>query len=100
MADRLTLHNELLKFFPNVYFQPPANITMKHPCIVYGKTGKTRRFASDAIYSSLDGYRITVIETNPDSRVADDIENAFDYCAIDQYYTSDGLNHVTLSLYY
>jgi hypothetical protein len=100
MPSRLDLHNELLKFLPNVYFQPPANVLMTYPCIIYNKTGKNRHFASDVIYLSQQGYDIMVIDKNPDSLVADNIESHFRYCSINQYYTADNLNHTKLSLYY
>jgi predicted membrane-bound spermidine synthase len=73
---------------------------MKYPCIVYNKTGKNRHFANDVIYLSQQGYGLTVIETDPDSKVADDIESHFQHCTIDQHFTADNLNHTSLSLYY
>jgi hypothetical protein len=100
MPSRLELHAELVKFYPNVYFQPPSTIQMTYPCIVYNKTGKNRHFADDVIYLSQQGYQLMLIEKNPDSTVADDIESHFQHCAIDRYYTVDNLNHTTLSLYY
>lgn len=100
MGDRLELHNELLKFLPNVYFQPPTNIQMNYPCIVYNKTPDKRYFGNDIIYLSQQGYQIMVIEHNPDSKISKGIEKHFQYCVINQYYTVDNLNHTTLSLYY
>lgn len=100
MASRLELHEELLTFMPNVYFQPPSGFNMTYPCIVYNKTKKMRHYASDIIYLSQQEYKITVIDKNPDSEIANDIEKHFSSCGIDQYYTVDNLNHTTLSLYY
>ena len=100
MGTRLALHNKLLAFLPNVYFQPPANIQMTYPCIVYNKTGKIRHFAADVIYLSQQEYSVMVIEKNPDSDVADLIERFFQSCVISQYYTVDNLSHTTLNLYY
>lgn len=100
MASRLDLHAKLLTFLPNVYFQPPSNITMIYPCIVYSKSGKARQFSNNLLYFSMQEYQITVIDKNPDSAVADSIENYFQYCTIDQHFTVDNLNHTTLSLYY
>lgn len=100
MGLRLDLHTELQEFYPNVYFQPPSNITMTYPCIVYNKTGRMRHFGNDIIYLSQTEYQITVIEKDPDSIVAEQIEKHFQYCAINQYFTSDNLNHTTISLYY
>jgi hypothetical protein len=100
MVKRLQLHNELLKFIPNVYYQPPSDIKMIYPCIVYNKTGKNRHFGNDVIYLSQQGYQLMLIERDPDSDVADRIESHFQHCAINQYYTVDNLNHTTISLYY
>lgn len=100
MASRLELHNELLKFLPNVYFQPPSNVQIVYPCIVYNKTRKNKYLANDSIYLNTQEYRITVIDRNPDSIIADAMETSFQYCSIDQYYTKDNLNHTILTLYY
>lgn len=100
MGSRLDLHNELLKFLPNVYFQPPSNITMEYPCIVYNKTGKDRKFANDDIYLSNQEYQLMVIDGDSDSIIADEIESYFQNCIISQYYIVDNLHHTTLSLFY
>ena len=100
MASRLELHSELLTLCPNVYFQPPTSITMKYPCIVYNMTDKIRIYGSDVIHIKKQGYRLTVIDKNPDSDIANLAEEKFQYCGVDQYYTVDNLNHIVLSLYY
>jgi len=100
MGHRLDLQNELKTFIPNVYFQPPANIQMVYPCIVYNKTGKTHKFGNDRIYMWTQEYQITVMETDPDSVVADNMEKHFQYCTLDQNFTVGNLNHTTLKLFY
>jgi hypothetical protein len=100
MASRLELHNELLSFVPNVYFQPPSNTKMMYPCITYSKTRKMRHFASDVIYLSQQEYALTVIDSNPDNDIADRIEKHFQHCSINQCYAADNLSHTNLSLYY
>lgn len=100
MGYRLDLQEELKSFIPNVYFQPPANIKMKYPCIVYNKTDKARKFGNDRLYIWTQQYKLTVIESDPDSTVADNIEEHFQYCTTDQNFTVDNLNHTTLLLYY
>lgn len=100
MGDRLPLHNLLKQFIPNVYFQPPSNIQMVYPCIVYNKTEKSNKFGNDARYISKQGYRIMLIERDPDSKIADNIEGFFQNCSISQYYTVDNLNHTIVELYY
>lgn len=100
MGDRVKLHNELLRFIPNAYFQPPSNIQMTYPCIVYSKSERDVRFGNDKRYLIKQAYRLMLIERVPDSGVADAIEGAFQNCAIEQYYTVDNLNHTIIKLYY
>lgn len=100
MNSRLDLHVELLKFTPNVYFQPPSGFMMKYPCIVYNKTDKTRHFADDFVYLSQQEYQLSVIDKDPDSAIADQIEEYFQLGTIEQYFTVDNLNHTNLKLYY
>lgn len=100
MGSRLELHSELLSFASNVYFQPPENLQLKYPCIIYNKTGKDRKLANNGIYLSLQEYQMMVIDPNPDSEIANNVESYFTSCVISQYYTVDNLNHTTLTLYY
>lgn len=100
MGDRLELHNELLNFCPNVYFQPPSSKTMEYPCIVYNKTGKSRQFGNDHIYLTKQEYQITVMDRDPDTKIPDNVESHFQYCVITQYYTVNNLNHTNLNLFY
>ena len=100
MGTRDSLHSELLMFIPNAYFQPPSNVKMKYPCIVYNKIPAFKTFGNNAIYSRLQGYSLTVIEKDPDSDIADRLEDHFDYCSIAQHYIVDNLHHTILNLYY
>jgi hypothetical protein len=100
MGNRIELQAELVKFMSNVYFQPPSNITISYPCIVYSKTQKSTQRANDGMYLSKQGYQITLIEKNPDSEIANEIESHFQYCEISQHFVTDNLHHTTLNLYY
>lgn len=84
----------------NVYFQPPSDIKMNYPCIVYSKNGSRTFYGNDKRYFKKQQYQIMLIERNPDSPLADEIEKHFDNCSIGQYYTVDNLNHTTLTLFY
>lgn len=100
MKDRLLLQKELETFLPKVYFQPPTNLQMSYPCIVYGKSGKSNIFSNNKKYHRTQTYQITVIDVDPDSTIADNIEEHFQYCSINQQYVVDNLHHTTLTLYY
>jgi hypothetical protein len=98
--SRLELHEELLQFIPNAYFQPPSNVMMKYPCIVYNKTNRTRQFSGNQLYMVKQGYQLMVITKDPDSLIAEQMEQHFQSCVISQNYTVDNLHHTTLNLYY
>lgn len=97
---RLVLHDILKEFSDNVYYQPPSNITLTYPCIIYNKNGKDRNYGNNAIYLGTQKYSLTVIDRDPDSIIADLLEDNLQYCAIVDNYVSDNLNHTSLTLYF
>ena len=67
--DRLTLHNKLKMLCSNVYFQPPSNIGLVFPAVVYSiKTIKIRH-ANDAPYTFKTVYQIILISKNPEEAI-------------------------------
>lgn len=100
MGTRLELHSELLLFVEHAYFQPPSGFKMKYPCVVYNKTPKQKQYASNGVYLKRQAYQITVIDKNPDSDIADRIEEYFDYCKVNNHAVVDNLHHIYLSLFY
>lgn len=66
---RLELQNLLREAIDNkrVYFQPPATISMKYPCIVYERSKIGIDHADNLVYKTDNQYTVTVIYTDPDS---------------------------------
>src|SRR5699024_12019571 len=56
-----------------------------------------KEYGNDHYYIKTQGYQITVVDPDPDSLIADDLEDHFTYCAISQYFVNDNLNHVIRS---
>jgi hypothetical protein len=99
MAQRLKLQSLLETLAPNVYFQPPANLIMKYPCIVYHRdTGRTL-FAGNSPYRFTKRYQVVVIDSDPDSPIPDKIA-ALPMCSYDRFYTADNLNHDVFNLFF
>lgn len=96
---RLLLHQQLIVFTNNLYFQPPSNVLMKYPCIVYGKATPDKKNANNRTYVSSDEYQITVIERDPDSNTADDIVASLPYSTISNRFVTDNLYHTIIKLY-
>lgn len=101
MGSRTDLHTILTSLLgsSNVYFQPPASIEMKYPCIVYERDYFKKEFADNISYSIGKRYNLTVIDKNPDSTIPDRVA-ALPKCAFDRHFVADNLNHDVFSIYF
>lgn len=101
MASRLdlqTLFEELLGS-RNVYYQPPTNVCMKYPAIVYSRYDIETFHADNKPYAQYIAYQVTVIDKNPDSEIVPKIA-ALPMCSFDRHYVPDNLNHDVFTLYF
>lgn len=83
----------------NVYFQPPTNIEMKYPCIVFNRNHSLTQFASNRPYRRTKRYQVTYIGRDPDSPVPDMIAE-LPMCTFTRHFTADNLNHDVFDLYF
>jgi hypothetical protein len=102
MGQRLDLHTELVALLgtTNVYFQPPATLKMKYPCVIYTLADINSTYADNVNYTNRKKYTVIAVDTNPDSTLPESILDSFSYCVFDRHYTSDNLHHSVLTLYY
>lgn len=101
MAPRLELQATLIEILGsnNVYFQPPPNVQMQYPCIVYNRDYQSTEFADDKPYKHRKRYQVTVIDPNPDSNIPAKVA-ALPLCVFDRFYTADKLNHDVYKLFF
>lgn len=83
----------------NVYFQPPATVRINYPCIIYSRDAEDTLFADDRPYVNLIGYKVMVIDSNPDSEIPGKVA-ALPMCAFRTHYTKDNLNYDIYKLYF
>lgn len=83
----------------HVYFQPPANVKMQFPCIVYHRDTITATHADNLPYLNAVRYLVTHISRDPDSAVVLQLA-ALPLCRFDRFYTADNLNHDAFVLYF
>lgn len=83
----------------NVYFQPPNNVALKYPCIVYKQDNAETTFADNSPYRYMKRYQVTVIARDPDFSVPDKIA-ALSLCTYDRFYAADNLNHDVFNLFF
>ena len=83
----------------NVYYQPPSNVQMVYPCIVYKRDNQDVKYADDGVYFKKKRYQVTVIDRDPDSIIPDKISE-LPLCSYDRFYTADNLNHDVFKLFF
>ena len=99
MGQRLQLHQLLETFTDNVYFQPPTNIELKYPCIIYKRDFADTKFADDKPYTTKLRYAITVIDKDPDSEIPSKVAS-LPLSLFNRFYTADNLNHDVYNVYF
>lgn len=102
MASRLELHEEFVNILGsrNVYYRPPASVSMKYDAIRYDLSGKNLKRANDKVYQAMNCYEGVLITRDPDSPISDRILNHFQMCSLGKPYIADNLNHFPFTIYY
>jgi hypothetical protein len=83
----------------NVYFQPPANIEMQYPCIVYQRDYADTKFAGNLPYRYTKRYQVTVIDRDRSSPIPDKVA-ALPMTRFNRFFTAENLNHDVFNLYF
>lgn len=101
MKTRLQLQSELEELLGsrNVYYQPPENLKIVYPAIVYSKSNIEKTNADNKGYLLSNKYEIIVIDKKPDNPVVQKLLS-FTLCSYNRHYVSDNLNHDVLTLYF
>jgi hypothetical protein len=99
MVQRTSLQAVLEGITPNVYFQPPSNITIKYPCIVYSRDRAQTKFSDNAVNHYNIAYQIIVVDRNPDSTILDKVAR-LPTSVFDRHYVADNLNHDVFIVYH
>lgn len=99
MGLRLDLQQLLEEITTNVYFQPPTNVQLQYPCIIYKRDFADTKFADNGPYAYKKRYMITVIDQNPDSEITEKIA-LLPMSLFNRFYTVDNLNHDVFSMYF
>lgn len=98
---RLELHQILQDILPGgrIYFQPPENVKLTYPCIIYKLADINSTKADDIKYLKRKRYDVTLIHTDPDNTVYDTI-NELPYCDFDRCFINDNLYHYAFTLFF
>lgn len=99
MASRIDLQKTLEGILGtrNVYFQPPASLQMKFPCIKYDFSKPELVHADNSILFEHHTYSVTLIHKDPDNTVWESILH-LPYCRFDRMYKADNMYHYVFSI--
>jgi hypothetical protein len=101
MGSRLELQDllEAIMGNRNVYYNPPENVDIGYPAIVYKPYKINTLRANNLLYKLRTCYSITIIAPLPNDAIVEKMLVLPMY-SFDRHYVSDGLNHDVLQLYY
>lgn len=99
MGTRAQLHQILKGLTDNVYYQTPEGFKMQYPCIRYSKNKRTPAFADNIPYKIDSGYSLTVITTDPDDTLPDEVA-LLPTANQTAKYQSKNLYHDVFDIYY
>mgnify|MGYP000987918660 CR=1 FL=1 len=99
MGRRLEFDAVLRTMVPNVYFQPPGDIDMQFPCIVYQRDGDKTEYADNAPYFSRQRYQVTVIHSDVDNTIREAVA-AMPMSSFRRFFTANHLNHDVYSVFF
>jgi len=102
MGTRLELQTKLEEFMGNrnVYYQPPQQIKMQYPCIIYTLSKIQTEYANNKIYEHMKCYEITIVDQNKDSQLPDKFLTYLPLTSFSRPYPADGLWHFVFQVYF
>lgn len=99
MGKRSDLNEIFKTIVPNVYFQPPQNVAMKYPCIVYKRAQSLAEHADNEAYLFTNRYSVTVIDRDPDSTIVESLYK-LPLCRHITFFVADNLNHDVFDIFF
>jgi hypothetical protein len=83
----------------HVYFQPPSNIQMIYPAIVYNRDYREVKYADNLAYSKCLRYQVTIINRDPDSDLFEKVCD-LPLSTFVRHFAVDQLNHDIFDVYF
>lgn len=81
-----------------VYFQPPENLKIGYPAVIFHLSKIKVDRADDSPYKGEREYSVTLITKEPEPEVLDEILK-IPYTTLDTTYIADGMNHFVFTTY-
>ena len=91
---------ELMGEKVKVYFQPPENLKLSYPCVVFDRTNALIDYADNTAYQITKRYTVTLISKTADNEELLDKLLLFPMSTYDRQFIIDNLVHDVFSIYY
>ncbi|OLU39742.1 hypothetical protein BO224_06855 [Erysipelotrichaceae bacterium NYU-BL-E8] len=100
MMTRIEFHNLLknISGINNVYYQPPENIKIHYPCIIYNFDNYQNSSADNGKYLKHKRYSVTIISKDPDNDYVEKVLT-LPLSSFDRRMVVDNLYHDVLTIY-
>ena len=72
---------------------------MQYPCIRYEREYESTQHADNLPYAHAKRYRVTVIDPDPDSEIADKVRQ-LPYSSFQRFFVAEDLNHDVINIYF
>jgi hypothetical protein len=82
-----------------VYFQPPTNVEVQYPAIIYNQDYQKTQYADNLPYRRTTRYMVTVVDRDPDSTLKAKVA-ALPMTTYVRHYTTESLNHDVFDVYF
>ena len=83
-----------------VYFQPPENLKLSYPCIVYERSNALTSYADNNPYRKTKRYAVTLMSKTADNDQYLDKLLDLPMCTFDREFKNDGIVHSVFNLYF
>lgn len=100
MAPREQFQILLEGICERVYFQPPGDMSLVYPCIVYERDRGDTKFANNRPYKFEQQYEVTLISTDPDEDAIFTKLRDLPKSIHARFFVTDNLNHNVFSIYF
>ena len=98
---RQELHAKMVALLGSkyVYFQPPQNVQLHYPAIIYRREQIDNTSANNDIYMQKIRYEVVVVDSDPTSEIVEKMSK-FEHARHTNTYASDGMNHDVFKITY
>ena len=83
-----------------VFYQPPENLKLSYPCIVFERTTALINYADNNSYIKTKRYTVTLITKSADNDQYIDQLLDLPMCTFDREFKTDGLVHDVFNIYF